>query len=326
MSAGATTLQPSARRRGALLQQEGLVGAAIVALSMVIGLINPEFISPANLSDILVNTAYVAVAAVGMTMVIVSGGIDISIGSILGVCATIAGKLAVSGVPVPLAFLAAVAAGAVMGMLNGVLISFARIPPIVATLGTLSILRGGLILITQGEWIMNMPESFFISQRQYDIGGWLPIPIVVMVFAIAVGWFWMRYTASGRALYALGGNPEAARLSGISPRRVTLQVYTLNGLLVGMAAVLYAARFTSIQSNAGLGFELSVITAAVVGGVSILGGSGSVVGALLGAVLVNVISTGSVFLKISPFWLQTVQGGLILLTVLLDMLRRRRSI
>jgi ribose transport system permease protein/rhamnose transport system permease protein len=326
MSAGATTLQPSARRRGALLQQEGLVGAAIVALSLVIGLINPEFISPANVSDILVNTAYVAVAAVGMTMVIVSGGIDISIGSILGVCATIAGKLAVSGVPVPLAFLAAVAAGAVMGMLNGVLISFARIPPIVATLGTLSILRGGLILITQGEWIMNMPESFFISQRQYDIGGWLPIPIVVMVLAIAVGWFWMRYTASGRALYALGGNPEAARLSGISPRRVTLQVYTLNGLLVGMAAVLYAARFTSIQSNAGLGFELSVITAAVVGGVSILGGSGSVVGALLGAVLVNVISTGSVFLKISPFWLQTVQGGLILLTVLLDMLRRRRSI
>src|SRR4029079_10394069 len=169
MSAGATTLQPSALRRGALLQQEGLVGAAIVALSMVIGLINPEFISPANLSDILVNTAYVAVAAVGMTMVIVSGGIDISIGSILGVCATIAGKLAVSGVPVPLAFLAAVAAGAVMGLLNGVLISFARIPPIVATLGTLSILRGGLILITQGEWIMNMPESFFISQRQYDI-------------------------------------------------------------------------------------------------------------------------------------------------------------
>jgi rhamnose transport system permease protein len=206
-----------------------------------------------------------------------------------------------------------------------VLISFARIPPIVATLGTLSILRGGLILITQGEWIMNMPESFFISQRQYDIGGWLPIPIVVMVLAIAIGWFWMRYTASGRALYALGGNSEAARLSGISPRRVTLQVYTLNGLLVGMAAVLYAARFTSIQSNAGLGFELSVITAAVVGGVSILGGSGSVVGALLGAVLVNVISTGSVFLKISPFWLQTVQGGLILLTVLLDMLRRRRS-
>lgn len=323
MSAGATTVSAArARWQASLGQQEGLVGAAIVALSLVIGLINPEFFGASNVSDILVNTAYVAVAAVGMTMVIVIGGIDISVGSILGVCATIAGNLAVGGTPAPLAFLAAILAGGLCGLLNGALIAFARIPPIVATLGTLSILRGGLILVTQGQWIMNMPDEFFISQRSL-LG--VPIPIWVMVVLVAAGWFWMRYTPGGRALYAVGGNRDAARLSGINSRRVTLQVFTINGLLAGVAAVLYAAKFTTIQSNAGLGFELSVITAAVVGGVSILGGAGSVLGALLGAILINVISTGAVFLRVSPFWLQTVQGGLILLTVLADMLRRRRA-
>src|SRR5919202_455476 len=198
MSTSATTAQPAARRGAALVQQEGLVGAAIVVLSLVIGLVNREFFSPANISDILVNTAYIAVAAVGMTMVIVSGGIDISVGSILGVCATVAGKLAVSGVPVPLAFLAAILVGGLHGLLNGVLIAFARIPPIVATLGTLSVLRGGLIVVTQGQWIMNMPPEFFISQNQYNLGGWLPIPVLVMVIVVAAGWFWMRYTPNGR--------------------------------------------------------------------------------------------------------------------------------
>lgn len=323
MSASATTIEPrSGRWRSSLAQQEGLVGAAIVALSLAIGLVNPEFFTTANLSDIMANAGYITVAAVGMTMVIVSGGIDISIGSILGVCATVAGKLAVAGVPVSVAFLVTILVGGLLGMLNGALIAFARIPPIVATLGTLSVLRGGLILATQGEWIMNMPDAFFISQRAL-LG--VPVPVWAMLVAVAIGWFWMRYTAGGRAIYAVGGNAEAARLAGINPRRVTFQVYTLNGLLVGIAAVLYAAKFTAIQANAGLGFELNVITAAVVGGVSILGGSGSVVGALLGALLINVISTGSVFLKISPFWLQTVQGGLILLTVLADMLRRRST-
>lgn len=323
MSAGATTLR-APRSNSALLQQEGVVAAAIVVLSLLIGLQNPSFFAADNLTDILVNSSFVAIAAVGMTMVIVSGGIDISIGSILGVCATVAGTLAQNGTPVVLAFLAAIAVGALLGAINGALIAFANIPPIVTTLGTLSILRGALILVTKGQWITDLPPEFFISQKQFNIGGVLPIPVLAMLLAVAIGWFWMRYTTAGRTLYAVGGNSEAAQLAGINTRAVTLHVYTLNGLLVGVAAVLYAARFTSIQANAGLGFELGAITAAVVGGVSILGGSGSVVGALLGALLINVISTGAVFLKISPFWLQTVQGGLILLTVLVDVLRRRR--
>jgi len=303
------------------LQQEGVIAVAIVALSAIVSLINPDFLSANNLLDIAVNTAYIAVAAAGMTMVIVSGNIDISVGSMLGVCATIAGELARNGVPVPAAFAAAVLAGGALGAVNGLLVAYARIPAIVVTLGMLSILRGGLILVTQGRWIESLPEAFFFSQRS-TLG--IPNPIWVMVLVSVLTWLFMKYHRLGRAIYAVGGNAEAARLAGINPKRIYLFVFIMNGLLVGLAAVLYASRFTAIQSNAGQGFELAVISGTVVGGVSILGGVGSVMGALLGSLLISQIGTAAIFLKVSPFWLQAVQGGLILLTVLVDVLRRRR--
>lgn len=298
-----------------------MIAVAIVALSAIVSLINPDFLSANNLLDIAVNTAYIAVAAAGMTMVIVSGNIDISVGSMLGVCATIAGELARNGVPVPAAFAAAVLAGGVLGAVNGLLVAYARIPAIVVTLGMLSILRGGLILVTQGRWIESLPEAFFFSQRS-TLG--IPNPIWVMVLVSVLTWLFMKYHRLGRAIYAVGGNAEAARLAGINPKRIYLFVFIMNGLLVGLAAVLYASRFTAIQSNAGQGFELAVISGTVVGGVSILGGVGSVMGALLGSLLISQIGTAAIFLKVSPFWLQAVQGGLILLTVLVDVLRRRR--
>lgn len=298
-----------------------MIAVAIVALSAIVSLINPDFLSANNLLDIAVNTAYIAVAAAGMTMVIVSGNIDISVGSMLGVCATIAGELARNGVPVPIAFAAAVLAGGALGAVNGLLVAYARIPAIVVTLGMLSILRGGLILVTQGRWIESLPEAFFFSQRS-TLG--IPNPIWVMVLVSVLTWLFMKYHRLGRAIYAVGGNAEAARLAGINPKRIYLFVFIMNGLLVGLAAVLYASRFTAIQSNAGQGFELAVISGTVVGGVSILGGVGSVMGALLGSLLISQIGTAAIFLKVSPFWLQAVQGGLILLTVLVDVLRRRR--
>ncbi|GIV83168.1 MAG: ribose ABC transporter permease [Candidatus Roseilinea sp.] len=314
------THPPRGRRQ--LAQQEAVIAAAIFALTFVVSLANPDFFSATNLLDIAVNTAYIAVAAAGMTMVIVSGNIDISVGSMLGVCATIAGELARNGTPIVIAFLVAIVAGGLMGAINGVLVAYARIPAIVVTLGMLSILRGGLILVTQGRWIESLPEEFFFSQRSTLS---IPNPIWVMIgVTILVGLF-MRYHRFGRAIYAVGGNAEAARLAGIDPRRVHIFVFVMNGLLVGLAAVLYASRFTAIQSNAGQGFELAVISGAVVGGVSILGGTGTVVGALLGSLLISLIGTASIFLKVSPFWLQAVQGGLILLTVLVDVVRRRRQ-
>ncbi|MCS6773949.1 MAG: ABC transporter permease [Anaerolineae bacterium] len=317
----APTLPPLPRPRRWVVQQESVLVAAILALTLCVSLVNPDFLNTSNLLDIAVNTAYIAVAAAGMTMVIVSGNIDISVGSMLGVCATIAGELARNDVPVPLAFAAAVIAGGIMGAVNGALVAYARIPAIVVTLGMLSILRGGLILVTQGRWIESLPQAFFFSQRS-TLG--IPNPVWVMVIVALLVWFFMRYHRLGRAIYAVGGNAEAARLAGINPRQVHFFVFVVNGLLVGLAAVLYASKFTAIQSNAGQGFELAVISGTVVGGVSILGGTGTVLGAVLGSLLISQIGTAAVFLKVSPFWLQAVQGGLILLTVLVDVLRRRR--
>jgi Ribose/xylose/arabinose/galactoside ABC-type transport systems, permease components len=314
-----------AKRQGMLaglrVQQETIVGLAIGVLILVGSLSNAQFLTASNLSDIAVNAAYIAVAAVGMTMVIVSGNIDISVGSILGVCATVAGELARNGQPVVVAFGAAILVGGLLGAVNGLLVAYANIPAIVVTLGMLSILRGGLILVTQGRWIEQLPSEFFFSQRS-TLG--VPNPLWVMAVVVLLGMLFMKYHPFGRAIYAVGNNSEAARLAGINPQSVRMFVFVANGLLVGLASVLYASKFTAIQSNAGQGFELIVITSAVVGGVSILGGSGTVFGALLGALLLSLIGTVSIFLQVSPFWLQAVQGLLILMTVLADILRRRR--
>jgi rhamnose transport system permease protein len=314
------------RRAGSWLsifdQQESVL---VIAFLLVLGgvtVMNRGFIAPTNLVDILYNSSYIGVAAVGMTMIILCGHIDISIGAALGLCATVAGKLAVAGVPLWIVFTATVVTGGVIGLINGLLVAYCRIPAIVATLGMASILKGGLILSTGGIWIYGLPPGFGIS-RQLILG--IPLPICALVLFGIVFSIWLKYSAAGRQIYAVGGNAEAARLSGIPVRNVTLGVFVLNGLLVGISAILYATNFTAIQSNVAPGFELTVITSAVIGGVSILGGTGTVIGALLGAVLLHTIGTAMVYLHIRAEWFQTVQGSLILLTILLDVFRRRQT-
>jgi rhamnose transport system permease protein len=303
-------------------QQESVL---VIAFLLVLGgvtVMNRGFIAPTNLVDILYNSSYIGVAAVGMTMIILCGHIDISIGAALGLCATVAGKLAVAGVPLWIVFTVTILTGGVIGLVNGLLVAYCRIPAIVATLGMASILKGGLILSTGGIWIYGLPHGFGIS-RQLILG--IPLPICALVLFGIVFSIWLKYSAAGRQIYAVGGNAEAARLSGIPVRNVTLGVFVLNGLLVGISAILYATNFTAIQSNVAPGFELTVITSAVIGGVSILGGTGTVIGALLGAVLLHTIGTAMVYLHIRAEWFQTVQGSLILLTILLDVFRRRQT-
>jgi rhamnose transport system permease protein len=303
--------------------QEMVLAVAFVLVLIGVTFLNPGFIAPDNLVDILYNSSYIAIAVVGMTMVILCGHIDISIGAAAGVCVSIAGKLATGGVPLWIVFPVTILAGGLIGTFNGLLIAYGRIPAIVTTLGMASILKGGLILVTGGKWIYGVPPGFSISRGSF-LG--IPNPICAMLlFGFAVS-FWLRYTTKGRQLYAVGGNAEAARLSGISDRTVTMRVFILNGLLVGISAIIYATNFTSIQANAVPGFELTVITAAVVGGVSIMGGAGTVVGAIMGAILLQTIGTALVFMHIRAEWFQTVQGGLILLTILLDVFRRRQTV
>ncbi len=302
--------------------QEALLGIAVIALAIVVGVVNPRFLATRNLSDILLGNAYVGVAAIGMSMVIISGNIDISVGALIGVLATISGSLAVAGAPIAVAWLAPVVVGIAVMALQGVIVAYLRIPAIVVTLGMLSILKGGLISVTGGKWITDLPEGFHLADIElFDI---LPMPVLILAIATILAALWMRYSASGRAIYATGGNAEAARLCGVSPQRTVVMVFALHGFFAAIAALLFATQLKVIQSTTPTGLELTIITASVVGGVSILGGVGPVIGAALAAILIAEIASALVFINVSPYWIHALEGVLILATVIADILRRQR--
>jgi rhamnose transport system permease protein len=301
--------------------QEAVLLGVIVVLFVVVGGINPRFLAERNLESILLGNAYVAVAAIGMSMVIVSGNIDISVGSLIGVLATVSGSLAVAGAPIIVSWLAPIVISVLVMLVIGFMVAYLRIPSIVVTLGMLSILKGGLISATGGKWISDLPPGYNLAQNEL-LG--VPLPIYFMVALTAAAALWMRYSAAGRAIYAVGGNAEAARLSGISRERTLMMVFAIHGMFVGIAAILFATQLSIIQSTVPPNLELSIITASVVGGVSILGGTGTAIGATLAAVLIAAIGSSLIFVGISPYWLRAVQGVLILLTVLADLMRRRR--
>lgn len=322
-----TALSPAPGGVGAVLKrlfgtQEAVLLLAIVALFVVVGLVNPRFVAERNLQSIFLGNAYIAVAAIGMSMVIISGNIDISVGSLIGVLATVSGALAVNGYPIIVCWLVPLVLGALVTGFMGLLVAYLRIPAIVVSLGMLSILKGGLISVTAGAWITDLPEGFHLSQMK-PLG--LPMPIYFMVVLTLGAAFWMRYSATGRAIYAVGGNAEAARLSGISRERTLMTVFLIHGVFVGIAAVLFATQLSIIQSTVPPNLELTIITASVVGGVSILGGTGTVVGSTFAAILLAAIGSSLVFINVSPYWLRAVQGVLILVTVLADLYRRRRQ-
>lgn len=317
----------TARRPGFLRRlfadygQEIVVLAAIIALFVVVSIVNPRFLSANNLTTIFAGNAYIAVAAIGMSMVIITGNIDVSVGALIGVLATISGTLAVSGYPVWVAWFFPVLVGmAIMGF-QGVLVAYARIPSIVVTLGALSILRGGLISVTGGTWISDLPPEFLLAQKRI-LG--LPMPLIVMVVLTVLAFLWMRYSAFGRSLYAIGGNPEAAVATGIPIERRIVAVFAIHGAFAGLATMLFATQLQVIQSTVPPNLELTVITASVIGGVSILGGTGTVIGSTLAAILFAAIGSALIFVNVSAYWLRAVIGLLILATVLADMMRRRR--
>ncbi len=303
--------------------QESVLALGILTLIIVVGVLNPRYVADRNISEILQGNAYIAVAAIGVSMVIMSGNIDISIGSLIGVLGIISGAMVVAGYPVWLSWLAPLVLGALVGSLIGFLVAWLRIPSIIVTLGMLSILKGGLLIFTNAEWITGMPAEYALSQQR-PLG--IPMGIFIMLVLTLLAAWWLRNSATGRAIYAVGGNAEAARLSGISERRTIMTVFIINGVFVGIASVMFATQLQVIQATVPPNLELVIITASVVGGVSILGGTGTVIGSTLAAILLNTIRSAMVFINVSPFWLQAVQGVLILVTVLVDILRRRRQL
>jgi ribose/xylose/arabinose/galactoside ABC-type transport system permease subunit len=302
--------------------QEIVIAFAIVALFVVVSMVNPRFLGANNLNTIISGNAYIAVAAIGMSMIIITGHIDVSVGALIGVLATISGTIAVSGYPVWVAWIAPPIIGAGVNGLIGALIAYGRLPSIVVTLGMLSILRGGLVSVTGGKWINNLPPTFQLAQQRW-LG--VPSPIWIMVLMTIAAFVFMRNTAFGRSLYAIGGNPEAARAAGIPVERRTVQVFMIHGAFAGLATVLFATQLKIIQSTVPPNLELTIITASVIGGVSILGGTGTVIGSTLAAILFSAIGSAMIFVNISPYWLRAVIGVLILVTVLVDMERRARE-
>ncbi len=320
--------EPAGRRGVTLLgrlfvvRELGIL-AALVLLMLVTVIANPRFLSSQNLQDLLLSAAVLTVLAAGQTTVIITRNVDLSVGSVLGLSAYVTGSLLVEapGTPVVLAVPAGMAVGALCGVLNGAIVAVARVPSLVVTLGTLYALRGldSLVAGSTHRLQINAADlpGGFKSLGGATLAG-VPVLFLIALAAVLIVGYVLRNYRAGRELYGIGSAPEAARLSGIPIGRRVFAAFVVNGALAGLAGVLYAARFQTLDATAGYGLELSVVAACVVGGVAIFGGSGSVYGAALGALLLTTIGTSLPQLGLSPFWRDAAVGALILAAIVLD--------
>lgn len=295
--------------------------SALVVLVVAMSLLSGDFLTTQNLLNVGVQAAVTAILAFGVTFVIVSAGIDLSVGSVAALSATVLAWSATSaGVPVVLAVVLAVLTGIACGFVNGALVSYGKLPPFIATLAMLSIARGLSLVISQGSPIA-FPES--VSVLGDTLGGWLPVPVLVMIAMGLVTALILGRTFIGRSMYAIGGNEEAARLSGLRVKRQKIVIYALSGLFAAVAGIVLASRLVSAQPQAAQGYELDAIAAVVIGGASLAGGVGKASGTLIGALILAVLRNGLNLLSVSAFWQQVVIGVVIALAVLLDTLRRK---
>jgi rhamnose transport system permease protein len=303
------------------------VGISIFILILVaaVTLRNPDFLTLRNINEILLNISVLVIVALAQTMVIITHGIDLSVSSMIGLVAImVAAFVRVNpGTPMVLVVVLGIALGAVLGMVNGLIITYGKVPPIIATLGTLSIYRGLVFLYSAGTWINSyeLPNSFKQLSKGTPLG--LPNMVIFAIVVAVIVFYFLNYTRTGRDIYAVGSNPDAALVAGIRRQRIIFLVYLLSGIACGLAAVLWASRYESAQTNTALGFELQTVAAAVVGGVSISGGVGTVPGVLLGALLLGIIENALTIIRISPFWELAAQGFLILIAVISDNLIQR---
>ncbi|HEY0460450.1 MAG TPA: ABC transporter permease [Pyrinomonadaceae bacterium] len=294
---------------------------AYVVLLLAVAAIAPSFFGGGNLRDLLINNAPILLIAIGMTLVILVGEIDISVGSQFAVCSIAAGFLAKTGMPLPLLFLCLVIIGALMGAVNGLLVGWLRLPSIIVTLAMLVTWRDALRWTTEGAWVQNLPDNFQWFGLGQTTGEILIVAVTLIIFAFSA-WV-LKNINVGRAIYAVGSDAEAARLAGIKPPNIIFGVFALMGALVGIAALLNAVRFSAIPGNAGIGLELKAVAAVVVGGTAITGGRGTLIGTLIGVALLGTIGTALTFLGINPFWEKAIQGAIILAALVSDVLLAR---
>jgi ribose/xylose/arabinose/galactoside ABC-type transport system permease subunit len=308
----------------------------LAVLVVILSVLRPNFLSAFNLFNVMRQISFIGILAVGMTFVILTAGIDLSVGSLLAfsgiVCASVAkgsrsllegGVTDPGGARVLLAALAAILTGVIIGLLQGSLTARAGIPAFIVTLGGLGAWRGATLLWSNGQPISSFSDDFKFWGRGFI--GPLPVPVIFFLAMVIIGQVILKYTQYGRWIYALGGNPEASRLSGLNVKMLISSVYVISGFCAGLAGFLLTSRLNSAEQVAGQGYELQAIAAVVIGGTSLFGGQGSMVGTLIGAMLIGVLNNGLVILNVSPYYQQIVIGAIIVLSVYIDQLAKQRS-
>lgn len=291
---------------------------ALVLLIVTVTVMNPAFLDPANIMNLLRQISINGLIAFGMTFVILTGGIDLSVGSILALSSAIAAIMMTSGIDPILAVIIGVLLGAVFGALNGILVSKGNLAPFIVTLATMTIFRGLTLVFTDGKPVTGLGDSyaFQLFGKGYFLG--IPVPAVTMIIAFVILWFLLHKMSFGRKTYAIGGNEKAAKISGIKVDRVKIFIYSISGMMAALAGMILTSRLNSAQPTAGTSYEMDAIAAVVLGGTSLAGGKGRIAGTFIGVLIIGILNNGMNLLGISSFYQQVVKGVVILIAVLLD--------
>lgn len=297
---------------------------SLIIMAVLLSILSPYFLTVNNLFAIALQMSVVAILAIGQMKVIISGGIDLSVGSVLALTGIATTMMMASGLPIVLAVLLGIALGMGLGMLVGVLVAFGHLPPFIATLGAMGIARGAALLLTGGVPVFGLPEAFaFLGGG--TMFGIIPVPVIFTLVAAIAAHVLLTRSPFGRHIYAIGSNKTAAQLSGIPVNKDLVRVYAINGMLCALGGILLASRLNSGQPTAGTGYELDVIAACVIGGASLSGGQGTILGAIIGALIMGVLRNGCNLLDISAFWQQIAIGTIIIVAVFADQYRKHKS-
>jgi len=294
----------------------------LIVLMVFLSIATDTFFTASNIFDVLLNSSFIAIMACGMTMVIITSGIDLSVGSVMGFVGMFMAIMMVDySLPPIIAILLGLAMGTLFGFINGLLVTRAKLPPFITTLGMMSVGRG-LAYVMSGGWpVSGFPDSFMVSGQGHFLG--IPLPVIYLLIVAIIAHVFLKYTVLGKHIYAVGGNEKAAKLVGIKSEKVILITYVINGFLAAVSGFLMTSWLGMAQPNAGQGYELDVIAATVIGGTSLSGGDGSILGAVLGAWIMATLRNGMILLRVSSFWQEIVIGVVIVVAVALDKMRSR---
>lgn len=300
---------------------KSLIG--LIVLCVVITIVSPAFMTLSNITNIFTQVSTNAIIAIGMTFVILTGGIDLSVGSTVAISGALTASILKSTNNIPLAILVAAITGIIIGLINGILISKGKLQAFIVTLATMTIFRGATLVFTNGTPISKLSETF-VKIGNGKIG-FIPIPVIITIVILIISIYLLTQTRFGRYLYALGGNEDSAKLSGINTNKIKTLVYVISGFASSIAGIIITSRIGSASPNAGTSFELDAIAAVVIGGTSLSGGEGKITGTIIGALIIGVLNNGLNLMNVSPFYQSIVKGLVILIAVLLDKKSRKKA-